>query len=328
MVCQFFLHVVCWTLFDVHSRHEHIYGKISKNIIRSTEFRAARHDKSLLVLPVILCTLSMLSHPRLDIFTTPNPIKTLVIDEASQIAIGDYIPPLRSYPTITKICMIGDDKQCKFFWPLFTTFLWLTVPLPVPPYGADEDDTIQSVFEVTHLRDSAVFLSIQCRCAYFVEVKCFKSNKLVQTACHLSLERLFQMLCMKANSSPTLTTQFHLLKQVAGLSTVLKTPGRCSMRPVGMSVLPYFAYYFWLKIKNQNPVERAAVLKIAEKLQAENKEYCIITPYDAQRSFLENDLKSSGLIWEDKCFNVDSFQGESLLSLYVGNFWLTYTCRK
>lgn len=59
----------------------------------------------------------------------------------------------------------------------------------------------------------------------------------------------------------------------------------------------------------QNPAERATALKIAEKLQTEGKEYCIITPYDAQRSFLEEEMKESGLVWQDKCFNVDSFQG-------------------
>ena len=103
------------TLFNFHSRHEHIYGKINKNLIQSYQFKAARRDKSLQGIPVFLCTLSMLSHPNLDIFTTLNPIKTLVIDEASQIAIGDYISPLLKFPTISKICMIGDDKQCELF---------------------------------------------------------------------------------------------------------------------------------------------------------------------------------------------------------------------
>ena len=61
----------------------------------------------------------------------------------------------------------------------------------------------------------------------------------------------------------------------------------------------------------QNPGERTAVLKLAEKLQLEGKEYCIITPYDAQGNFLEKEMKEAGLVWEDKCFNVDSFQGKS-----------------
>ncbi|KAG1869550.1 AAA domain-containing protein [Suillus subluteus] len=44
-------------------------------------------------------------------------------------------------------------------------------------------------------------------------------------------------------------------------------------------------------------------------LQAKNKQFRIITPYDAQRSLIEEHLKLQKLDWEDKCFNVDSFQG-------------------
>jgi regulator of nonsense transcripts 1 len=52
-----------------------------------------------------------------------------------------------------------------------------------------------------------------------------------------------------------------------------------------------------------------AVLRIAHHLETEGKSYRIITPYDAQRTVVENGLKEKGLSWEDKCFNVDSFQG-------------------
>lgn len=65
--------------------------------------------------PVVLCTLSMLSSFALcrSGGFSAAPIKTLVIDEASQIEIGDYIPLLTSHSTIRKVCFIGDDKQCK-----------------------------------------------------------------------------------------------------------------------------------------------------------------------------------------------------------------------
>jgi superfamily I DNA and/or RNA helicase len=51
-------------------------------------------------------------------------------------------------------------------------------------------------------------------------------------------------------------------------------------------------------------------------LQAKNKRFRIITPYDAQRSMIEEYLKHNELDWEDKCFNVDSFQG-SFLATYI-----------
>lgn len=47
-----------------------------------------------------------------------------------------------------------------------------------------------------------------------------------------------------------------------------------------------------------------------------NASYRIITPYDAQRTALENDLKAAGLDWHNKCYNVDSFQGK-LFALYL-----------
>jgi superfamily I DNA and/or RNA helicase len=43
------------------------------------------------------------------------------------------------------------------------------------------------------------------------------------------------------------------------------------------------------------------------------KKFKIITPYDAQRSEIEKRLMSEKLPWEDKCFNVDSFQGNGII---------------
>ncbi|KAK0237313.1 AAA domain-containing protein, partial [Armillaria nabsnona] len=40
------------------------------------------------------------------------------------------------------------------------------------------------------------------------------------------------------------------------------------------------------------------------------RNFCIITPYDAQRAAIERELKNSNLPWE-RVFNVDSFQGRN-----------------
>jgi len=58
-----------------------------------------------------------------------------------------------------------------------------------------------------------------------------------------------------------------------------------------------------------NTEEVKAAIQIARKYNDEHKEFRIITPYDGQRSALEKALKDASLPWEDKCFNVDSFQG-------------------
>ncbi|KDQ17077.1 hypothetical protein BOTBODRAFT_224637 [Botryobasidium botryosum FD-172 SS1] len=38
-------------------------------------------------------------------------------------------------------------------------------------------------------------------------------------------------------------------------------------------------------------------------------DFCVITPYDAQRATIESTFKANNLPWEDRIFNVDSFQG-------------------
>jgi len=60
----------------------------------------------------------------------------------------------------------------------------------------------------------------------------------------------------------------------------------------------------------KNIKEAEAVILLARHLEEENKSFRIITPYDGQRSLIELELKNNGLGWENKCFNVDSFQGQ------------------
>lgn len=43
----------------------------------------------------------------------------------------------------------------------------------------------------------------------------------------------------------------------------------------------------------------------------QNKEFAVITPYDPQRNEIEKALKAEDLPWENRVFNVDSFQGEN-----------------
>ena len=94
-------------------RHEHLYHKLSLHVIRSDDMRKA--VKELKGVKVILSTLSMLANPKIDLITAKVPIKTMVIDEASQIAVSEYIFPLHNFKTLQKICFIGDDKQCNSY---------------------------------------------------------------------------------------------------------------------------------------------------------------------------------------------------------------------
>jgi superfamily I DNA and/or RNA helicase len=113
---------------------------------------------------VVLCTLSMLSNSRVMAAGLARlvPIQTVVVDEASQIEAGDYLPLVgRFASTLKKIVCIGDDKQreCSggFVRGLEPDGTWT-----VPPYGQEDVPELQSVFELKHLKRNEVFLDTQC----------------------------------------------------------------------------------------------------------------------------------------------------------------------
>ena len=83
-------------------------------MIPSKEFPKGKDEAAEMLdgVRVILCTLSMLSHGRLPPFTSVVPVETLIVDEASQIELGDFVPVLCNYSeTIRKLVFVGDDKQ-------------------------------------------------------------------------------------------------------------------------------------------------------------------------------------------------------------------------
>lgn len=99
---------------SLHFRHEHLYEKMERNLIRSDEFDddIVAMERLLLDSKVLLCTISMLSNMKLGPFIRLVPPQTVIFDEASQIEIGDYFPMLISFrSTLRKLVFIGDDKQ-------------------------------------------------------------------------------------------------------------------------------------------------------------------------------------------------------------------------
>ncbi|KAI9574012.1 P-loop containing nucleoside triphosphate hydrolase protein [Boletus coccyginus] len=183
--------------------HEHLYTSIKANIITSGEFLERLSELN--GCPVVLCTLSMLSN---DLLRKQGafrkvPLHTVIVDEASQIEIGDYIPLFSNFTTIRKVIFIEPLLKSNELHPL-----------------ADASDK-----------------SLLC---YFVDV-----------------------------------------------------PGQQVSQ--GTS---------W-----KNFEECKAIVQLATIFQVQEKNYRIITPYDAQRSLIEEELKKADLEWGDKCFNVDSFQG-------------------
>ncbi|EPS96652.1 hypothetical protein FOMPIDRAFT_88524 [Fomitopsis schrenkii] len=236
--------------------HEHLYTKIGEqNVICSDEFSddPAGTDRLLLDSKVILCTISMLSTPRLVTagFTRLVPVETVIVDEASQIELGGYLPMLARFGRdMKKLVFIGDDKQ-------------------LAPFGQEDLGNLASIFEQQHLRRDAVFLDTQYRMPK--PIGAFISK-------HVYGGQL--------NSVHTVTSR---------RSCILVDVSRGEETKSGNS---------WT-----NTAEADIVIAVAKKFDKEGKKYRIITPYDAQRNLLEKRLGIASLPWEDKCYNVDSFQG-------------------
>lgn len=96
------------------ARHEHLYEKIVDKVLRSDDLKDDfdTAEAKMLNSRVVLCTLSMLSNARISTITRLVPLQTLMVDEASQVEIGDFIPMLCRFSTsLQKMVLIGDDKQ-------------------------------------------------------------------------------------------------------------------------------------------------------------------------------------------------------------------------
>lgn len=66
----------------------------------------------------------MLASPFLSKFIHRVPIKALVIDEASQIKVAEYINVFLLFKnTLKKVCFIGDLKQCEYFKYYYIIFI-------------------------------------------------------------------------------------------------------------------------------------------------------------------------------------------------------------
>jgi regulator of nonsense transcripts 1 len=233
--------------------HEHLYERLEHCFIRSDMFGggAVSVSRRLLDTRVILCTLSMLSNPRIEDFTRQVPVQTVIFDEASQIEVGDYLPLLQRFKhSLQKMVFIGDDKQ-------------------LAPFGQDDIGQLRSVFEFPHLRKRAHFLNTQYRMP--LVIGSFISR-------HVYGHKLMTVHDITSKAACRFLDIKRGQEQKSGKSWV-------------------------------NQQEIAVVIHLARIYNKQGRQYRILTPYDGQRSTIERQLELAKLPWEDKCFNVDSFQG-------------------
>ncbi|KAI6030237.1 P-loop containing nucleoside triphosphate hydrolase protein, partial [Pisolithus marmoratus] len=139
----------------------------------------------------------------------------------------------------------------------------------LPPYGQEDILTLQSIFEVKHLHREALFLDTQYRMPSVIGD--FVSQKVYDGDLKTCHKNSVSLACRFVNVE------------------------RGQERRSGKS---------WI-----NPSEARVVAQIARAYQAKRLDFRIITPYDAQRSFIEHELQNAKVCHEDKVFNVDSFQG-------------------
>ncbi|KAG6821288.1 hypothetical protein H0H93_000148 [Arthromyces matolae] len=127
--------------------HEHLYVNVEENVIRSDSVPEDIVSAEILLgkARVVLCTLSMLSAQAIAVILRIVPPQLIIVDEASQIEVGDYLPPLQRFATtLAKLVFIGDDKQ-------------------LAPYGHSDIPELRSIFEMPHLRKKAILLDTQYR---------------------------------------------------------------------------------------------------------------------------------------------------------------------
>ncbi|KAF8126927.1 P-loop containing nucleoside triphosphate hydrolase protein [Boletus edulis] len=189
---------------------------------------------------------------------------------ASQIEIGDYIPIFSNFTTIRRLSSL--------------------VIICIPPHGQDDIQELQSIFEVDHLTTQAstgkspfIFLDTQLLDRMPPQIGDF----IAQT--------VYPSESDSEDSPPLLKSsdQHSLANEESLLCYFVNVPGQQISQ--GTS---------W-----KNLEECKAIIQLASIFQDQGKNYRIITPYDAQRTLIEEELKKAELKWENKCFNVDSFQG-------------------
>lgn len=168
---------------------------------------------------IILSTLSMISNPSLHDNGTFDiiPVERLIIDEASQINIFEFMVSDYDYSASSPLQILSIHVCCSTysfgFNHHFKKFVSSATPsnvsssavfypelskrIEVPPFGQDEVPSIKTIFDLTSRPDQDFFLNIQCLCISPYSYL-FVSDAFVrlQTGCHCRLVISSQALSM------------------------------------------------------------------------------------------------------------------------------------
>ncbi|KZT04829.1 P-loop containing nucleoside triphosphate hydrolase protein [Laetiporus sulphureus 93-53] len=234
--------------------HEYLYERFENVLICSDDLSGNKDPGAAERLfggsTVVLCTLSMLSNPVLEdcLIFKLIPMEKLVIDEASQIDVFEFMHLFHKFKELQKICFFGDPKQ-------------------LPPFGKETAPDLQTVFDLKHLQQHAYFLDTQYRMP--VPLGKFISQQFYNSKLK-SVHSMQEMLCV-----------------------AFVDVRRGEEEQKGRS---------WVNM------EEVHVVVNLVRHHYQDLDFCIITPYDSQRSAIAKQLQAEELPWQ--CvYNVDSFQG-------------------
>lgn len=155
------------------------------------------------------------------------------------------------------------------FQPTLQKMVFIGDDRQLAPFGQDDIGKLRSVFEFPHLRRRAHFLDTQYRMP--LVIGSFISR-------HVYNHKLMTVHGINSKAACRFLDVKRGQEQKSGKS--------------------------WI-----NQQEISVVIHLARIYHKQGKQFRIITPYDGQRSTIEKQLELAELPWEDKCFNVDSFQG-------------------
>ncbi|KAG8984717.1 Small subunit (SSU) processome component, partial [Tulasnella sp. 427] len=124
--------------------HEAEYNKCEGYMLRSSQFKKELRQQ-MGNITFVLCTISMLFSPvfeKIGLFRM-IPMERLVVDEASQIFVGDYLALFYKFrETLAKVCWFGDPRQ-------------------LPPHQREQIQGLKSIYDIPHVKDASLMLDTQ-----------------------------------------------------------------------------------------------------------------------------------------------------------------------
>lgn len=221
------------------------------------------------------------------------------------------------------MCFFGDSKQCEYLFnpiirPLLSSLLLIVSFLvrSVPPFGQERVKTLQSIFDIEYLKPTSYFLDVQCKSK---NEQHQEKNFLIQPFLDRLPVPLGEFISMKVYENQL--KSFHSITQYSCVRFV-DTPRGVEERSgvswiVSCSTNPFIFLDLRLTGKRQNLGEISVIVNLIKNYYRK-KDFCVITPYDAQRAAIEKQLKQENIPWE-KVFNVDSFQGDQHPFLFTSH---------